>query len=490
MNKQRPVRIAFVCWALVLQVLFSCSKTSENVSKKVEHLMDKYHEVGLFQGAVLVAHNNEIVFERGYGEANREWHNANTIDTKFRLGSATKPFTAAMIMKLVEEGVLDLSGKVSDYLPYYRNDTGNRISIHHLLTHSSGVAMREMTLDTYWDFFQKKWSTRQLVDSLCQDNLLFEPGEKFSYSSAGYILLGAIIEEVTGKSYGQALTESIFEPYQFQGTGVDDPDQILPKRASGYQTNFGLGNARFKYMPSSHASGALYSTVRDLYRWDQLLRADFLSQETKDLMFSPHIESYQGPFGYGWFIDTVKVNETVQTRVFHAGDVSGFCALYVRVLETGDFIALLSNQEGLNYYDIAFAVLDLLNGHEPETPKAYLSDVLRTLYFREGLEALASRYALLKAEGLDAYRIDEAELNELGYDIFVVGDPAGAVQVFKINVELNPNSANAYDSLGEGYLATGDLEMAEANYNKSLELNPNNENAKQMLESIQGRQGQ
>jgi tetratricopeptide (TPR) repeat protein len=348
--------------------------------------------------------------------------------------------------------------------------------------------MQEMTMDEYWDFFQKRWSTRQLVDSLCQGNLKFVPGAKFSYSSAGYILLGAIIEEVTGKSYAQVLSEYILEPYRFQGTGVDNPQDIVPKRASGYQTNYGLGNARFKYMPSSHASGSLYSTVRDLFIWDQLLRSDFLSIKSKELMYSPQIESHRGPFGYGWFIDTVRVAESFQTRVFHAGDVSGFCALYVRVLESGDFVALLSNQEGLNYYDIAFSLLDLLNGITPEDPREYLSDVLREVYFSEGLEALNSRYSSLEAEDLEDFTIDEDEINELGYDILTVGDAAGAIQVFKINVDLHPNSANAYDSLGEGFLVLGDLEMAVENYKKSLKLDPESTNAKNMIESIRKNQ--
>jgi CubicO group peptidase (beta-lactamase class C family) len=451
--------------------------------------MDNYHDVGLFQGSVLVSHNNEIVFEKGYGEANKEWHIQNTVDTKFRLGSATKPFTAVLIMKLVEGGILDLKGKVSDYLPYYRTDTGTQVSIHHLLTHSSGISMPEMTMEDYWDFFQKKWSTRQLVDSLCQGNLKFLPGTKFSYSSAGYIVLGAILEEVTGKPYARVLSEYILDPYLLKGTGVDNPQDIIPKRSSGYQTNYGFGNARFKYMPSSHASGSLYSTVQDLYLWDQLLRSDdFLSNKTKSLMYSPQIESHRGAFGYGWFIDAVKVSNSIQTRVFHAGDVSGFCALYVRVLESGDFVALLSNQEGLNYYDIAFSLLDLLNGITPEDPKEYLSDLLRDVYFSEGLEALKTRYSSLEPEDWEDFTIDENEINELGYDILTVGDAAGAIQVFKINVELHPNSANAYDSLGEGFLAIGDIEMALANYKKSLRLDPENKNAKKMIESIRENQ--
>ncbi|MFX0009056.1 MAG: serine hydrolase domain-containing protein, partial [Candidatus Hermodarchaeota archaeon] len=123
MIKHRLLIQIFILY-LPFTFLVSCSLQDSDISEQLERLMDSYHKVGQFQGAVLVSHNNMIIFEKGYGEANREWHIQNTVDTKFRLGSATKPFTAVLIMKLVEEGILNLSGKVSDYLPYYRTDTG------------------------------------------------------------------------------------------------------------------------------------------------------------------------------------------------------------------------------------------------------------------------------------------------------------------------------------------------------------------------------
>jgi len=468
-----------------LTLHLSCLVSDSNLPNDLEHLMDRYHEVGLFQGAVLVSHNNQVVLEKAYGEANREWHVKNTIDTKFRLGSATKPFTAAIVMKFVEEGLLDLCAKVSDYLPYYPADIGNQISIHHLLTHSSGIQMPAMSMDEYWEFFQLEWSTKELVDSLCSRELKFIPGSHFSYSSAGYILLGAIIEKISGKSYERVLSEYIFEPNNMNNTGVDNPITIVSKRASGYQTNFGYGNARYKYMPSSHASGSLYSTVRDLYKWDQLLKSNnFLSDSTKKMMYTSKIESHRGGFGYGWFIDTVRVSNSIQTRVFHAGDVSGFCALYVRVLESGDFIALLSNEEGLNYYDIAFSILDLLNGIELEKPRPYLSDLMRYIYYNEGLEAMKSKYASFNTNDLDNFKIDEDEINEVGYDILTVGDVIAAIEVFKINVELHPGSSHAYDSLGEGFMTLGNMDLALLNYEISLKLNPENSNAVKMIKLI------
>lgn len=489
MYKQKPL-IHLFTMCLTFTLFVSCSVQDSNLSEQIGHLMDRYHEVGLFKGAVLVSHKNEIVYARGYGKANREWHIQNTVDTKFRLGSATKPFTAVLTMKLAEEGMLDLSGKVSDYLPDYRTDTGTQISIRNLLTHSSGIRMPKQSNEEYWDFFRKEWSTDELVKQLCEGDLAFEPGSQFRYSSAGYILLGAIIEAVTGKSYERVLSDYILTPYNLEGTGVDDPEKILPKRASGYQTNYGLGNARYKYMPGSHGSGSMYSTVRDLYLWDQLLRSDFLNNKSKKSMFSPQVEHRKGSFGYGWFIKTVGVDGAIQTRVYHGGDVSGFCAFYVRVLETGDFVALLSNQEGLNYYDIAFTLLDLLNGITPEDPKEYLSDLLRITYYSAGLEKMKAKYSSLKAKGLENFSVIESEILELGYDILRVGNKAAAIAVFKINVEIHPNSALAFDCLGDGFFAIEDWDTAMENYQKALKIDPENKNAKKMIEAIRKKQKQ
>ena len=238
-------------------------------------------------------------------------------------------------------------------------------------------------------------------------------------------------------------------------------------------------------MPGSHASGSLYSTVEDLFKWDQLLRSnDFLDSETKKLMYSPQFEFHPGAFSYGWFIDTVRISNSVQTRMYHAGDVSGFCALYVRVLESGDFVALLSNQEGLNYYDIAFSLLDLLNGVTPEPPKEYLSDLMRSIYFTSGIEALKTEYSSIRTSGFERFKIVEDEIIELGYDILTTGDTLGALDVFEINVELHPDSPNAYYARGEGFLIVDNLDKALSDYEKSLQLNPDNVDIIKKIESI------
>ncbi len=476
--------IPYILFFTILQVLLLSGCTlSKNDSTVIAELMQRYHDIGQFNGAVLVSHNGEVILEKAYGEANREWSIKNTVDTKFRLGSATKQFTAGLVLDLVEEKKLALDGCISDYLPEFRKDIGRIVTIHQLLTHSSGITMPALTSEEYWDFFQKEKTTQELVDDLCSEDLAFTPGEKFSYSSAGYILLGAVIERVTGQPFEQVLRERILEPYDMSGTGIDYPETIIEKRASGYQTNYGFGNARYKYMPSSFSSGAAYSTVEDLYKWDQVLHStSFLGEESIALMFTPKMECPPDWYGYGWFIKQVPgPGGSTQTRVFHGGDVSGFCALIIRVLETRDCVVLLSNQEGLHYNEIVANILDALNGREPDLPLEYVADLLRESIYTSGLESALQRYSEMKSRGMDNYDADEAEITELGYDLLRINKINEAIEVFKINVELNKQSVDVYDSLGEGYLTAKQYEAALFNYQKALEVDPEYNHAAKML---------
>ena len=479
----RPIIQSILFFSILYVLLFVGCTQTENDATTIAGLMQRYHDIGQFNGAVLVSHNGQVILEKAYGEANREWSIKNTVDTKFRLGSATKQFTAGLVLDLVEEKKLALDGVISDYLPEFRKDIGEIVTIHQLLTHSSGITMPEMTGDEYWDFFQKRRSPRELVETMCSENLAFTPGEKFSYSNAGYMLLGAIIEKVTGKTYEQVLRERILLPFDMTGTGIDDPEAIIEKRASGYQTNYRFGNARYKYMPSSFSAGAVYSTVEDLYKWDQALHStSFLGEESIALMFSPQIECPPDWYGYGWFIKQVPgPGNSTQTRVFHGGDVSGFCALIIRVLETRDCVVLLSNQEGLHYNEIAANILDALNGREPDLPLEYVADLLRESIYISGLESALQRYSEMKSRGMDNYDADEAEITELGYDLLRINKINAAIEVFKINVELNKQSADVYDSLGEGYLAAKQYEAALFNYQKALEVDPEYSHAAKML---------
>lgn len=207
----RPSRAKLLV-ALIGLLLLQSQVFAQDKTAKIDEVMRLSHSYGQFNGAVLVAESGRVIYRKGFGLANMEWNISNEPDTRFRLGSITKQFTAMLILQLAEQGKIKLDGKLSDYLPDYRKDTGGRITIHQLLNHTSGIPsytslpgfIADQSRDPYAvDAFIKKYASRDLE---------FEPGSKYSYNNSGYFLLGAIIEKITGKTYEQALKESILDP--------------------------------------------------------------------------------------------------------------------------------------------------------------------------------------------------------------------------------------------------------------------------------------
>ena len=221
--------------ALLLLIFITANSSfAQQTATQIDELMKKYYDYGQFNGAILVAEKGKVVYAKGLGLANMEWSMPNQPDTKFRIGSITKQFTATLILQLVEEGKLKLDGKITDYLTDYRKDTGDRVTIHHLLNHTSGIPSYTSRPDFRTAIMRNPYKITDFVKQLTSGDLEFEPGSKFSYNNSGYVLLGAIIEKVTGKSYETVLTERILKPLGMTNSGYDSTSPLLPKRASGY----------------------------------------------------------------------------------------------------------------------------------------------------------------------------------------------------------------------------------------------------------------
>ena len=324
----------------------------------IDELCQLTANTGLFSGAVLIGIDGQTVYKRGFGIANREWNNPNSTDTKFRLASVSKPFCSVVILQLVQEGKLKLSDKIIDWLPAYREDTGGKISVHHLLAHQSG--MRDFTSDYNYQMTTSRLSfgKDEFIDQYCSHDLVHEPGTIYSYCNAGYIILGRIIEKVTHKTFEQNVKDRIFQPIGMVNSGFDRNRYVLPKRASGYTlTPFGTENAPYMDMDSSPgAAGALYSTVEDLFRFHEALRTEaLLSKELRTLMLTPNedvpeVKAAGGrpksTYGYGWNIfsrthPVTKQRVRIQT---HGGAINGFRAMITRLPDQNVFVVLLCNQ--------------------------------------------------------------------------------------------------------------------------------------------------
>lgn len=478
-------RILSLLIAIVWLLAAHASVLGQDKAAKIDELMQAYTGYKQFNGAVLVAENGKVIFKKGYGMANMEWNIPIETDTKFRLGSITKQFTSMLIMQLVQEGKIKLDGKLTDYLPDYRKDTGDRITIHQLLNHTSGIPSYTGLPNFFQDISRNPYSVSDFVKKFASGDLEFEPGTKWNYNNSGYFLLGAIVERVTGKPYEQVLKERIFDPVGMKNTGYDHHDTILAKRASGYEKRpGGYINAPYLDMSLPYAAGSLYSTVEDLYLWDQMLYTDkLLSAELKEQMYKPGLSNY----AYGWVVRKAPLGAGSEpvTIIQHDGGINGFNTTIIRMPESKSLIVMLNNTGGTKLGEMSQKIAAILFGKPYKAPMRDIAEILFDTVKEKGVQAAIARYRELKATEKDAYDFSEPQLNGLGYQLMQMKRVKDAIEIFKLNVEMYPQGFNTYDSLGEAYMENGDKQLAIQNYKKSLELNPKNTSAAEKLKKLE-----
>ena len=306
---------------------------------------------GVLGGSVLVAHDG-MVFEKGYGVADKDVHILNTPQTRFRLGSVTKQFTAMAILMLQERGKLQVQDRMCLYVPDCPQDW-QTITIEQLLTHTSGIP-------DYTNFadFAVTWTqpvtVEQLIARFKDKPLDFSPGSVFRYSSSGYVLLGYIIERLSKMSYAAFLQQYIFGPLAMKNSGYDTRYPALPQHATGYYSGYVKPDAYD--MSVLYAAGALYSTVEDLYIWDQaLMTHKLVSQQSLDAMFALHVPCPASSgggclqradigYGYGWFL----AQEPQGRLIYHLGRIDGFLSYNGFYPATNVVVVVLSNLESTN----------------------------------------------------------------------------------------------------------------------------------------------
>lgn len=480
MNKS--IKLVTVC---LTALLFTFTAIAQDKAKKIDQLLSKYNEYGQFNGSALVSENGKVIFKKGYGSANMEWNIQNQPDTKFRLGSISKQFTAFLLVKLAEDGKLKLDVPISTYLPDYPKANGDKITIHHLLTHTSGIPNYTSAPNFFKEKSRNPYSPEEFVKTFSSLPLEFTPGEKFNYSNSGYFLLGYIIEKVSVKTYEQYLQETILTPLKMVNTGYDHSDVILKNRAAGYEKQGKkIVNSAYLDMSLPYAAGSLYSTVEDLYLWDQALyTTKLLSEKSMESLFKAYIKAGNGAYGYGWFVEEAPNGDKSKLKIIeHGGGINGFNTVISRIPADKNLVVLLNNTGGTILDEMNGGIRAILYNQPFDQPKKSLALELLDVYSEKGVAVGTDTYKKLKKD--PTFGIKENEINGVGYQLLQNGKKKEAIEVFKINVENFPKSGNVYDSLGEAYLADGDKNLAIANYRKSVELDPKNEAGKKVLAEI------
>lgn len=324
------------------------------VIQKITDYLDRLNAAGNVTASILVAKGNDILLSKGYGMADEDENIANTPQTRFRIGSNTKQFTAMAILMLQDHGKLHVQDHLCQYITNCPPDW-QPITLEELLIHTSGIPDYTNFSD-FPNVIGSPVTVEALIDRFKTATLEFTPGSQWSYSNSGYVLLGYIIEKLSGKSYADFLSQNIFEPLHMNNTGYDSNTPSLPDHATGYLSE-GVKPV-FLDMSEFYAAGALYSTVTDLLLWDQaLMTGQLVSHAALDSMFTVHIPCPTGGcalstdlgYGYGWFI----ADQSGHRYNYHWGRIDGFKSSNGFYPHDQVIVIVLSNLETTNTWGIS-----------------------------------------------------------------------------------------------------------------------------------------
>jgi len=337
-------------------------------NKQFSELLEYYNSEKYFNGAVIVATNGKIDFLGSAGIGNRQSNTVLNTKSKFRIASLTKVFTAVLVMKLVEENKINLDGTIGKYIPDYKGEGKGKVTVHNLLTYSSGIENKLENLGM--SPYQINISLNDFIDNYCSGNLIFEPGDKSVYGNTEYVLLHKIIENVSNESYDNFLHEVILDPLGLKNTKMLKSYEITSGFLSSYIFNDSLNifNNDDPYYPELYfGSGALYSTVEDLLKFDQaLFNNEILTKQSTKILLTVNPELGYTAYGLwgstGWGIFK-------EPFYYRTGAILGSNANWIHTMNSGKTIIVFSNTNATNLYEFSEKLYLESIGEQVEIPK-------------------------------------------------------------------------------------------------------------------------
>ncbi|MBS4539356.1 beta-lactamase family protein [Clostridium sp. D2Q-11] len=329
------------------------------MESKIDTYFKKLEENQQFSGTVLVAKGEGIILKESYGVTNHTYNIPNTINSKFLIASITKSITAMAIMILEEENKLNVHDTLDKYIPDFLN--GDKITIHNLLNHSSGI----WGDPNFLDIVKKSHTMDELIDRYKNKPLDFEPGDRFEYSNMGYTLLAYIIEKVSRKKYEEFIKENIFKKLSMKDTGCYRNENIIKDMASGYEKkNNKIINSDIWDFSNFKGSGDIYSTIEDLYKWTEgLVKGKLLSEEYNTKLLEDYGLIYDN-FYYGYGKIFYKKNDKIEF-FYQDGGLPGFKSIYVIYPPKDLTIILLSNYSFIKTPEIVNRIEEILYKEGP-----------------------------------------------------------------------------------------------------------------------------
>jgi CubicO group peptidase (beta-lactamase class C family) len=465
-----------------------------------------------FSGNVLVVDNNTIIYQGSFGFSDHSTKTPNKSDITFPIASISKIFTATAILQLREKGSLKITDPVAKYLPGFPY---SEITIRHLLSHTSGLP----PYNAYFDKEKKEnpdkvFTNKDFLPGVIANKqpLIYQPGEKGNYDNINYLILALIVEKVSGISYEKYIKKNILRPVGMKETLLFPlPEQFNKVEIKNYAfphvylhlyDEVPVKSSSIAYVKEYWHSygfrgfGDYVSTIRDLWKFDEALyNHKLLKQETLEEAFVPiklnNGKNNSDEFGLGWEIEK---DSTMGKLVYHSGAAMGLSSNILRNVTKHQTVILFDNAH-FNAHENATKVMMLLNGKKVEAPKKSIAKIYGSILYNKGATEAKETLETLKKDTLNYY-LSENEMNVLGYDFMGNSNPyhlpekhfyKQAVETFKTNAYLFPNSWNAYDSYAEALLKNGQKEEAIKMYQRSIALNPDNKNGKKILEELLGK---
>ncbi|WP_024771855.1 serine hydrolase [Aquimarina macrocephali] len=442
-------------------VCVSLNIHAQELNKKIDGVMQKYVELDLFSGTVLLAKEGKVVYAKAFGDANKSYQIKNNIDTKFNICSMGKMFTGVSILQLEEREKLKLNDPVSKHLIDF--PLGDKITIHHLLSHTSGVG-NYMRHPVYRSKRSEMRTINDLLPFIYEQKLDFKiPGKRFSYSNSGMILLGAIIEKITGQSYSDYITKNIFSPAKMNDTQMKFWDDVVKNRSIGYMKSLSGKYQNNVYKSSAPQSdGGILSTVGDMLKFDQALYSSILINEaSKQKLFTAVMPKVT--YGLAFQVEDRHKNKVVG----HSGGAPGFSSYFSRYLKDKYTIIALSNYDMISK-NVVHYIEDILYKVEYKLPRPRLNQFIYNNMNK--ISALGSLEKMTDFIGTYYTIRSPQHLNMIAYEFIHEDEKDFAIELFKLNVHLFPNVANGYDSLGEAYEKNKQYDLALKNYEKAVEV--------------------
>jgi CubicO group peptidase (beta-lactamase class C family) len=348
MREPQSTNMKPLIFLLSIILLTTCtSNPGKTKEEKIDFLLQKSFEDNEFIGNVLLAEKGRIILKKSFGRADYANNVANTDTTRFLIASISKPITAVLILRLVDKKIIRLDGKVREYLNVSDQKIGS-ISIHQLLTHTSGIN----------EFINKEQNVG-LGPLLEKASFNFEPGTDFEYSNSGYVLLKAIAEAATKRTYSQLVKEEIFDIAAMTSSGIAR-DSNITSFAKGYKDATQSQTAAIDFpLENIDGAGSVYSTVEDLYKLDRALYTEaIISNEMKANLLKQHVPE---KYSYGWF---VRERGGVWDVYWQKGNLPGFTSYVSRRIQKDQFVVLLANAENLDLESIENEIARILKTSE------------------------------------------------------------------------------------------------------------------------------